>query len=71
MAFLFYKRVENMDIYNMSHCKDLTAAIAIARVDRAKRVLPKMWPGLTYRIGEVFRLKYVDGVVRAWRMNRT
>lgn len=57
-----------MDIYNMSHCKDLTAAIAISRADKARQRLKKepirRLAGLTYKIGEVFRLEYKNGVVR-------
>ena len=60
-----------MDIYNMSHCKDLTAAIAISRADKArhrKRKEPtRRLVGLTYKIGEVFKLEYMNGVVRIWR----
>ena len=49
-----------MDIYNMSHCKDLTAAIAISRADRrCKHKEPvKRFAGLTYRIGEVYQVGY-------------
>ena len=64
-----------MDIYNMSHCKDLTAAIAISRADKARRRLKKepirRLAGLTYKIGEVCELEYMNGVVRAWRMSKT
>lgn len=64
-----------MDIYNMSHCKDLTAAIAISRADKARRHLKKepirRLAGLTYKIGEVFKLEYMNGVVRIWEIVRT
>lgn len=60
-----------MDIYNMSHCKDLTAAIAVSRADKARRRLKKepirRLAGLTYKIGEVFKLEYMNGVVRIWQ----
>ena len=63
-----FQGVENMDIYNMSHCKDLTAAIAIMRADKPRGVKRSRvtWPGLTYRIGEVYRLGYENGMVTLW-----
>jgi len=52
-----------MDIYNMSHFRDMTAAIAISRADRARRRLKKepirRLAGLTYKIGEVVQLTWV------------
>ena len=63
-----------MDIYNMSHCKDLTAAIAVSRADKARRRLKKepirRLAGLTYKIGEVCGLEYMNGVVRIWQTVR-
>ena len=63
-----------MDIYNMSHCKDLTAAIAVSRADKARRRLKKepirRLAGLTYKIGEVCGLEYMNGVVRIWETVR-
>lgn len=52
-----------MDIYNMSHCKDLTAAIAIARADRPRKAkkIYRAWPGLTYQIGEIVTLCFMGG----------
>lgn len=52
-----------MDIYNMSHCKDLTAAIAVSRADKPRKAkkIYRAWPGLTYRIGEIAQLVWIDG----------
>lgn len=51
-----------MDIYNMSHFRDMTAAIAISRADRARRRLKKepirRLAGLTYKIGEIVQLTW-------------
>ena len=59
-----------MDRYNTSHCLDITAALAISKADRdikkgkttKKRLLEK-FTGLTYMIGEVFAVRYVDGKI--------
>lgn len=57
-----------MNKYNAEHYWDKTAAIAISRADRRARKQPlKKFKGLTYKIGEVFRLEYMNGVVRIWR----
>lgn len=61
-----------MDKYNNSHCVDLTAAIAISRADRKPCVSKRTYEalqGLTYKIGEVVILKYIDGMVRIWQRN--
>lgn len=60
-----------MDIYNMSHCKDLTAAIAIGRADRPRKAkkIYRTWPGLTYQIGDVVRLMWIDGVLMDVRLD--
>lgn len=73
VAFLFcIKKGEDMDIYNMSHCKDLTAAIAIARVDKPRKAKrPRItWSGLTYQIGDVVRLRFVGGKITAQEARR-
>lgn len=51
-----------MDIYNMSHCKDLTAAIAISRADRRKTV--KFVVRGSYRIGDIYRFEWKNGVLK-------
>lgn len=60
-----------MDKYNAEHYVDYTAAIAVSRADRARRRLKKepirRLAGLTYKIGEVFKLEYRNGVVRIWQ----
>lgn len=61
-----FQRGKDMDKYNAEHYSDRTAAIAIARVDRAKCVPKMTWTGLTYRIGEVYRLTYKNGMVTLW-----
>ena len=61
-----------MDIYNMSHCKDMTAAIAVSRADGkpcAVRQRHEAWCGLTYKIGEVAILKCINDTVMVWRRN--
>ncbi len=57
-----------MDRYNTSHCLDITAALAITKADRdvkkgktTKKI--KKFAGLTYRIGEVAQLMWIDGVL--------
>lgn len=55
-----------MDIYNMSHCKDLTAAIAVSRTDRRKTVTFVV--NGSYRIGEVYRFEWENGVLEIWRI---
>lgn len=57
-----------MDIYNMSHCKDLTAAIAISRADRPRKAkkIYRAWHGLTYQIGEIVTLRFVGGRICLW-----
>lgn len=59
-----------MDRYNTSHCLDITAALAITKADRdlkkskaARKRLVKKFAGLTYRIGEVAQLMWIDGVL--------
>ena len=60
-----------MNKYNAEHYRDETAAIAISRADKARRRLKKkpirQLAGLTYKIGEVFKLEYMNGVVRIWQ----
>ncbi len=60
-----------MNKYNAEHYWDETAAMAIGRADKARRRLRKepirRLAGLTYKIGEVFRLEYMNGVVRIWQ----
>lgn len=58
-----------MNIYNAEHYIDSTAAIAIQRVDRQRKKCepikkPVVYSRLTYRIGDVVALEYIDGVVR-------
>lgn len=53
-----------MDIYNMSHCKDLTAAVAISRADRRKTIAFVV--NGSYRIGEVYRFEWENGVLHIW-----
>lgn len=64
-----------MNKYNAEHYWDETAAIAVSRTDKARRRLSKerikRLVGLTYKIGEVFRLEYMNGVVRIWEIART
>ena len=64
-----------MNKYNAEHYRDETAAIAISRADKArhrKRKEPtRRLVGLTYKIGEVFKLEYMNGVVRIWQIVRT
>lgn len=57
-----------MDIYNMSHCKDLTAAVAISRADRRKTVAFVV--NGSYRIGEVYRFEWKNGALELWRTIR-
>lgn len=59
-----------MDRYNTSHCLDITAALAISKADRdikksktTKKGLLEKFTCLTYRIGEMFAVKYVDGKI--------
>lgn len=54
-----------MDIYNMSHCKDLTAAVAISRADRRKTVAFVVRGG-SYRIGDVYRFEWKNGALHIW-----
>lgn len=57
-----------MDIYNMSHCKDMTAAIAISRADRRSK--PKMkHTRHSYRIGDLYRFAWVNGRLTLWRLS--
>lgn len=58
-----------MDKYNAEHYRDETAAIAISRADKPRKAkkIYRAWPGLTYQIGEVFKLEYMNGVVRVWQ----
>lgn len=60
-----------MNKYNAEHYRDETAAIAISRADKARRRLKKepirRLVGLTYKIGEVLKLEYMNGVVRIWQ----
>ncbi|BDF57502.1 hypothetical protein CE91St36_03190 [Christensenellaceae bacterium] len=58
-----------MDIYNMSHCRDLTAAIAISRADRRKTVAFVVRGG-SYCIGEVYRLEWKNGVLDIWKITK-
>ena len=61
-----------MDKYNNSHCVDLTAAIAISMVDRNACVVMRQyetWRGLTYKIGEIVTLKYIESMVSIWQRN--
>lgn len=51
-----------MDIYNASHKKDLTAYLAIKNIEK-KEPRKMTWPGLTYKIGEVLKLEYRNGVM--------
>ena len=51
-----------MDIYNMSHCKDLTAAVAISRADRRKTIAFVV--NGSYRIGEVYRFEWKNGMLK-------
>ena len=61
-----------MSYYNAEHYIDSTAAIAISRADRRARKQPlKKFKGLTYKISEVLRLEYKNGVVRIWEIART
>lgn len=56
-----------MNKYNAEHYWDETAAIAISRADKARRRLKKepirRLAGLTYKIGEVVMLTWIDGVL--------
>ena len=54
-----------MDIYNMSHCRDLTAAVAISRADRRKTVAFVV--NGSYRIGDIYRFEWKNGVVEIWK----
>ena len=54
-----------MDIYNMSHCKDLTAAVAISRADRRKTIAFVV--NGSYRIGEVYRFEWKNGALEVWK----
>lgn len=54
-----------MDIYNMSHCRDLTSAVAISRVDRRKTVAFVM--NGSYRIGEVYKFEWKNGALEVWK----
>lgn len=58
-------KVRVVDIYNMSHCKDLTAAIAVSRADRRKTVAFVVRSG-SYRIGDVYRFEWRNGVLHIW-----
>ncbi len=64
-----------MNKYNAEHYRDETAAIAISRADKARRRLKKepirRLAGLTYKISEMFKLEYKNGVVRIWQIVRT
>lgn len=55
-----------MDIYNMSHFRDMTAAIAISRADRRKTAAFVMRGG-SYRIGDIYRFEWKNGVLKLWR----
>lgn len=54
-----------MDIYNMSHCRDLTAAVAISRADRRKTIALIVRGG-SYRIGDIYRFEWKNGVLHIW-----
>ena len=58
-----------MDIYNMSHCKDLTAAVAISRADRRKTIAFVV--NGSYRIGEVYRFEWKNGVLKLLKSPRS
>lgn len=64
-----------MNKYNAEHYRDETATIAISRADKARRRLKKepirRLAGLTYKISEMFKLEYKNGVVRIWQIVRT
>lgn len=55
-----------MDIYNMSHFRDMTAAIAISRADRRKTAAFVMRGG-SYCIGDIYRFEWKNGVLKLWR----
>lgn len=46
-----------MDIYNASHKNDITAYLAIKNIE-GKEPRKMTWPGLTYKIGEVYQVGY-------------
>lgn len=58
-----------MDIYNMSHCKDLTAAVAISRADRRKTIAFVV--NGSYRIGEVYRFEWKNGMLKLLKSPRS
>ena len=58
-----------MDIYNMSHCKDLTAAVAISRADRRKTIAFVV--NGSYRIGEVYRFEWKNGALKLLKSPRS
>ena len=59
-----------MDIYNMSHFRDMTAAIAISRADRRKTVAFVMRGG-SYRIGDIYRFEWKNGVLKLLKSPRS
>ena len=56
-----------MDKYNPEHYIDLTAAIAVSRTDRRKTIAFVVRGG-SYRIGEVYRFEWENGVLEIWRI---
>lgn len=52
-----------MYIYNQEHYTDLTAALAVKRVD-GKRKLNT--PSSGYLIGEIYRFTWDNGVMKLW-----
>ena len=59
-----------MDIYNMSHFRDMTAAIAISRADRRKTAAFVMRGG-SYRIGDIYRFEWKNGVLKLLKSPRS
>lgn len=53
-----------MDKYNPEHYLDLTAAVAISRADRRKTIAFVV--NGSYRIGEVYRFEWENGVLHIW-----
>lgn len=52
-----------MDIFNMEHYRDTTAAIAIARVDRVTDDKAQRLQRLTYTISEIVKLRCIRGQI--------
>lgn len=57
---------DGMDKYNAEHYVDYTAAIAVSRADRGKTVAFIVRGG-SYRIGDVYRFEWRNGVIEVWR----